>query len=145
MFIGASPGGTGGGIKTTTMAVLLSTIPAMGRGRASPVLFRRNIPARIVYKSVAIAVMAAMTVTAGLALLLLTQRLPFDKLLFETVSAFGTVGLSLGATFELNEIGKFIVALVMFIGRVGPLTVALLLEGDRPGRVTYPEEFISVG
>ncbi|MFH1434718.1 MAG: potassium transporter TrkG, partial [Pseudomonadota bacterium] len=145
MFIGASPGGTGGGIKVTTLAVLLATIPAVARGAAHPVLFRRAVPHSIVYKCVAITAVAVLTIACALAGLLLTQDMPFDRVLFETVSAFGTVGLSLGATSALNDFGKFIIVAVMFVGRVGPLTVALLLESKEQSRLDYPREMISVG
>ncbi|NJL29030.1 MAG: hypothetical protein HC897_14650 [Thermoanaerobaculia bacterium] len=99
MFIGASPGGTGGGIKTTTAAVLLSVIPAIASGRPRVVLFGRRIALETVYKSAAIAVISAVIALVATLLLLATQRpMGFEVVLFEVTSALGTVGLTVGAT-----------------------------------------------
>jgi trk system potassium uptake protein TrkH len=145
MFIGASPGGTGGGIKTTTAAVLLGAIPAIARGQSGVVLFRRAIPLETVYRAAAIAVLAALTATVGTVGLLAMGVTPFEGALFEVISALGTVGLSLGATAQLTTAGKAIVAALMFIGRIGPLSLALLLA--RPGRrrVRSPDARLTVG
>jgi len=145
MFIGASPGGTGGGIKTTTAVVLVGALLAILGRRERVVLLRHRITLATVYRSAAIAVVATIIVFAGAAALLATQHQSFSSLLFETFSAFGTVGLSLGATPHLDEIGKAIVVLLMLAGRVGPLTFALLLGQGVPSRVTYPEARIMVG
>ncbi len=145
MFIGASPGGTGGGIKTTTAVVLLSAIPAVTRGQRRVVILRRTIPLETIYRSAAIAAIGALVVIGGAALLLATQPGTFDSLLFEATSAFGTVGLSLGATGHLDVFGKLVVTAVMFVGRIGPLTAALLLGRESRSRVSYPEARIMVG
>lgn len=145
MYVGASPGSTGGGIKTTTAVVLLSGIRAIAKGEPRIVLFGRRISQDIVYRSAAIAVIAVMIVGGGFFLLLLTEDLGFETLLFEMVSAMGTVGLSLGATSELSEAGKVIIVCVMFAGRVGPLTLALLLGGGKPSPVHYPRARMMVG
>jgi trk system potassium uptake protein TrkH len=145
MFIGASPGGTGGGIKTTTAVVLLSSILAIARGRHTAVLLGRRVPLETMYRSAAIATVAGLVVVGGTGLLLATQGDPFEVLLFEAVSAFGTVGLSLGATAHLDIVGKLVVAGLMLAGRVGPLSLALLLGRQRPSRVEYPEARIMVG
>jgi len=145
MFVGASPGGTGGGIKTTTLVVLLSSIPAIIRGEARVVLFGRTLPLEIVYRSAAIAVMAALVVFGGAALLLASQPQPFQSLVFETFSAVGTVGLSLGATPRLDTLGKIVVIVVMLVGRIGPLTLALLLGRKALSRLRYPEAGVMVG
>jgi trk system potassium uptake protein TrkH len=145
MFVGASPGGTGGGIKTTTLVVLLSALPSAARGRADVVLFRRRIAAGTVYRSAAIAVVAVLVVALAAMLLLASQQGGFESILFEVVSAFGTVGLSLGATATLDGFGKVVVALVMLAGRVGPLTLALLFGRSGEARVGYPEASLMVG
>lgn len=145
MFIGASPGGTGGGIKTTTASVLLSVLPAIARGRQNVVLFGRALPLEIVYRSAAITVVSAGTVFVATLLLLATQRMPFDVLLFEVVSALGTVGLSLNVTPHLDTFGKALIAVVMYLGRIGPLTLALLLSRQEASRVAYPEARVMVG
>ncbi len=145
MFIGASPGGTGGGIKTTTVAVLFGAIPALARSQPRVTIFRRQVPLEAVFRCTAIAVIAALILGLGAAALLATQTGSFDELLFEATSAFGTVGLSLGATTRLDVFGKLVVTALMFLGRVGPLTIALLLARSSPGRISYPEVRIMVG
>jgi trk system potassium uptake protein TrkH len=145
MIIGASPGGTGGGIKTTTFAVLLGTLVSAVRGGAALVLFRRTIPVALVYRSAAVFLTTVTAGTVGLFLLLLTQEASFEHLLFEVCSALGTVGLSVGATAELDGPGKVIVAALMFAGRVGPLTLVLLLGRPPEGRVGYPDAKLMIG
>jgi len=147
MFVGASPGSTGGGIKTTTAAVLLAAIRSTVRSGEPARLFDREVPVDVVYRSLAILVISVTVVAAGLFVLLLVEPLGFAELAFEVVSAFGTVGLSLGATPELGPVGKLIIIVVMFTGRVGPLTVALLLgrSAARGPRVRLPESRVMVG
>ena len=145
MFIGASPGGTGGGIKTTTATVLLSILPAIARGRQNVVVFGRALPLEIVYRSAAITAVSAGTVFIATGILLVTQQMPLDKILFEVVSALGTVGLSLGVTPLLDTFGKALISIVMFLGRIGPLTLALLLARQEASRVAYPEARVMVG
>lgn len=145
MFVGASPGGTGGGIKTTTLLVLLAGIRAIAQGREQVVLFKRRVPHRIVYRSAAIALISAGVAFAALWVLLLTQDIPLGPLSFEVFSAIGTVGLSQGATPVLDPFGKLIVIGLMFAGRLGPLSIALLLGRKRDARIGYPETRIMVG
>jgi trk system potassium uptake protein TrkH len=145
MFIGASPGSTGGGIKTTTAAVLLSAIPALARGRRRVVLFGRALPLETVYRAAAIAVISATLVFLATGLLLATQPLAFDRALFEVVSAVATVGLSLGATAEVDTLGKIVLIVAMFLGRIGPLTLAFLLGRQGQNRLRYPEARVMVG
>lgn len=145
MFIGASPGGTGGGIKTTTITVLLSILPAIARGRQHVVIFGRSLPLEIVYRSAAITVVSASVIFVATGILLVTQPLPLDKILFEVVSALGTVGLNLGVTPQLDTFGKSLIGVVMFLGRIGPLTLALLLARQEASRVAYPEARVMVG
>ena len=147
MFVGASPGSAGGGIKTTTAAVLLAAIRSTVRRAESVRLFDREVPGEIVYRSLAIAVISAAIVAGGLFLLLVFEPQPFADLLFEVVSAFGTVGLSLGATPRLGPAGKLIIIAVMFAGRTGPLTLALLLGvgAARAPAVRRPETRVMVG
>lgn len=147
MFIGASPGSTGGGIKTTTAAVILAGIRSTLRPGGPIRLFNREVPPSILLRSLAIAVISAAIIFIGAVLLVLFEPQPLESLLFEAVSAFGTVGLSLGATAELGPVGKLIVTGVMFAGRTGPLTLALLLGMDsaRVPRYRYPETRLMVG
>lgn len=124
MFIGASPGSTGGGIKTSTFAVLILAVVNMIRGRDNLEIFRSTIGKKIVYKAVTIVVVSAFIIATGTALLLITQKDRLVNLLFEATSAFGTVGLSTGVTFKLTGVGKIIVTILIYIGRIGPLTLA---------------------
>lgn len=147
MFIGASPGSTGGGIKTTTVGVLFTAVRAalLNRGRVE--LWNHTIASSVVTRAIAIVAIAVTVAVVGLALLVMTQpHIAFEQLLFETISALGTAGLSMGATGELDGIGKGIVIALMFIGRLGPLTVALAVgQQNRDGQFEYPEARVVVG
>jgi len=146
MFIGASPGGTGGGIKTTTFAVVASTIRATLKGLKDTVMFRRRIPHETVRRSFAITTLACMVVVVGVLALNYFSGFSLMESAFEIFSAFGTVGLSMGITPDLSSAGKIVVIVVMFIGRVGPLTMALsLLLQEKEPRIEYPKESISIG
>ncbi len=149
MFIGGAPGSTAGGLKVTTFAVLLYTIRAMCRGDSETVLSCRVVPTDIVRESIVI--MTALTgfIVLVFAALLLTDgaRLPYEALFFESISAVTTTGLSMGdTTASLSPAGKCIIMLAMFIGRLGALTVVLMI-GDRETRryVRYPTEELVVG
>lgn len=146
MFIGASPGSTGGGIKTTTFGTLVVAIRSMARGRADAEIFRRRIGKEQIYKAVVIFFLAATLVIIVALLLSVTEEADFLTVLFETTSAFGTVGLSMGLTPKLTELGRLLIIMTMFLGRVGPLTVAFALaQGQRKTSLRYPEEKIVVG
>jgi trk system potassium uptake protein TrkH len=145
MFIGAAPGGTGGGIKVTTVAVLTAAIPDIVGSRGGATLFGRSVGQVILQRAATITVVAAMTATLALFLLLLSEDAPIEMLAFEVVSALGTVGLSLGVTPNLSVTGKFVIIATMFIGRVGPLTLALALGRRSPSALAYPETRLMVG
>lgn len=134
MFIGACPGSTGGGIKTTTIGVLYSTVRSMILGRENVEGFGRSIPWDIVRKSISITFVGAGVVTIGVVALSLIEPFSLKEILFEVTSASGTVGLSLGATSKLNVPGKVIITLLMYMGRIGPLTVAFLMGAEKPAR-----------
>lgn len=148
MFIGASPGSTGGGVKTTTFAVLIQSVTATLRGKFDVEFFERRVPAATVVKSIAIFIISLIVVSCGV---LVMMRLEPDKsflsLMFEVTSAFGTVGLSMGITPFLTVLGKITIILMMFIGRVGPLTLVLAVgsKAARPSKVEYPEGKILIG
>ena len=145
MFIGASPGSTGGGIKTTTLAVMLAAIPALIRNQPRALLLRRTIPHDIVYRAATIMTMATMVAVVSIFFVLASHDMPFEKVAFEVVSGLATVGLSIGATAELNATGKWVIILTMFIGRVGPVSLALALGSPGGSQITYPEAKIMVG
>jgi trk system potassium uptake protein TrkH len=145
MFIGASPGGTGGGIKTTTFALLLLTMRSAILGRYHTEVFGRRINYETVRKALTIALLAFFLVILSSAIVSY-QGFEFSKILFEVTSAFGTVGLSMGLTTKLSNLSKIVVALTMFIGRVGPLTLFVGLTLSKYEKKTmFPKEDISIG
>ncbi|MBN2910917.1 TrkH family potassium uptake protein [Polycladomyces sp. WAk] len=150
MFVGASPSSTGGGIKTTTLAAILLSVWAMVRGHDDVESFRRRIPSTQVYKALTVTAAALTLVIAVTMVLTITEShyLGRDILpaLFETVSAFGTVGLTMGFTPHLTVAGKLLIAFTMFAGRLGPVTIAFAVAKRneyRPFR--YPEERPLIG
>jgi trk system potassium uptake protein TrkH len=146
MFIGASPGGTGGGIKTTTFIVPLAVIWSSIRGTPEPVLLGRRLPETVVYKAVTLALLAVAFIMVMSILLTLSEGTHFLPALFETTSAFGTVGLSTGLTPSLSPIGRLIVIVTIFSGRVGLLTLAFgLTRRLRQPAIRFPEGRIYVG
>lgn len=146
MFIGAAPGSTGGGIKITTLGVLVLSVKAMLQGREDVEIYRRTIPKSTVYRTIAITVISALVVTVFFLLLLATQAVPFQSMLFETISAFANVGLSLGVTPNLNFVGRLLVILLMYIGRIGPLTLTLAIgEKLHSADYRYPAARIQIG
>ena len=148
MFVGGSPGSTAGGAKTTTLAVVVLAIAAAARGRSEAQALGWRIPHRTVYEAAAILGVGLGAVLMMLVMLQLVQAMPYEVALFEVVSALGTAGLSIGGTGELDGVGKVIITVCMFIGRVGPLTLFIFLAGHRadaePGWVR-PEQEIQVG
>ncbi|KAI7259397.1 hypothetical protein KC345_g10320 [Hortaea werneckii] len=146
MFIGASPGSTGGGIKTTTFTLMIGAVISMLRGREDIVLFRYRLAQERVFKALTITLLALLLIVTVSMVLSTTEGSPFLIILFETTSAFATVGLSLGMTTELTEVGKILISLTMFAGRLGLLTLAYAL-GPKQGKplYKYPEGKIIIG
>jgi len=146
MMIGGCPGGTAGGIKTTTAALLLLSVLRAVRGQPHVVVFGRRIAARSCDRAEVAVTLAVITFLAAVLALQVTQALPTRAAVFEVVSALGTVGLSVGGTAALDGIGKIVILLCMFVGRVGGVTLLMFLSQRRPlpspGR---PEEEIDVG
>jgi trk system potassium uptake protein TrkH len=146
MLIGASPGSTGGGIKTTTLAILLVSTWNFLKGRHEIHLWNRKLPFSVLQRSVTVVVLYLGTLLAGIGLLVLIEPFPFRALLFEVASALGTVGLSLGITPELSDAGKIVLVLMMFWGRVGIVTFLYsLLKRQTGERVSYPVSEVPVG
>ncbi len=149
MFIGASPGSTGGGIKTTTLGVALALVRTILRGRDQVVVDGREIPRDVLRRMFAVIACSAVVVFVAILLLdLFEGDRPGDllPLAFEAVSAFGTVGLSTGVTPALQPASKLLLCVVMFVGRVGSLSFFLLLVREVPAsRVRYPEERVLIG
>ena len=131
MFIGGSPGGTAGGIKTTTLAVLFLAFLSAVRHEEEITCGGRRILGSAVVQAVAVTAASAALLLTIIIMLLATQGAGARELIFESVSALATVGLSLGATDELDEVGKIIIMTAMFVGRIGPLTLFLLLSDKK--------------
>ena len=147
MFIGASPGGTGGGIKTTTARILASCTVAALQGRDQINLYKLQVPNGLILKAVGVAVGSLFTVICSTGLLSLTDRnMGFINILFEATSAFGTVGLSTGITAALSPTGRLVIIATMYIGRVGVLLLmAAIFTDTRPSLIKYPQESMLVG
>jgi potassium uptake TrkH family protein len=147
MFIGASPGSTGGGIKTTTFAVALQAASSNLRGKEHVEFFKRNIPWAYVNKTYAVLFSAfLLLVVFSLALAISEPHYSLKSIVFEVVSAFGTVGLSLGITPDLSPLGKMIVVMAMFVGRIGSLTLGIALTRRvLYTRYRYPDGRLMIG
>jgi trk system potassium uptake protein len=146
MFVGASPSSTGGGIKTTTLATILLAVWSMIRGRDDVITYKRRIPYGLVYKALTVTVAAITLVITVTMLLTITERTDLLTAVFETVSAFGTVGLTMGLTPELTLPGKIMIIITMFAGRLGPLTIAFAIaRSEKQAPYRYPEEKPLIG
>lgn len=145
MFIGGGSASTAGGIKVTTFMVLLLATAAFLKRRSDPVAFHRSLGHGEIMKVLALVSLATFAVTGATFVLSLSNDLDFLDLLFEAVSAFGTVGLSRGVTEQLDQSGRAVVIVLMFIGRLGPLALGLFLATRIPPRVRYPEGRIFLG
>jgi trk system potassium uptake protein TrkH len=147
MFIGASPGSTGGGIKTTTFATLVGAVLAQVKGKEDVIFFRQRILPHMIYKSLTVTMSGLFLVMLVTMILSITEvGADFLMILFEATSAFGTVGLSMGLTPSLSPIGKTIIAFTMFAGRVGPLTIAFALaQRKQKEYYRYPKGKIMIG
>lgn len=146
MWIGASPGSTGGGIKTTTFAVAITNILSLGRGKNRVELYGREISESSVKRAFAVIVLSVLVLGLALLLLELTDGgLSMRKLAFEVISAFGTVGLSLGITSQLSLSGKWIIIITMFLGRVGTFTILVaFFRKVRSLNYRYPFENVMI-
>ena len=146
MFIGASPGSTGGGIKTTTFATSFLVIRSVLKGQEEIIVFKRTLPEDFIKRSFVIMLISFGTVLVSTTLLTLTESFDFMSILFESMSAFGTVGLTLGITSSLTFWGKLNIIFTMFLGRIGPLTLFFALSNkDKRSGFNYPEEKIMIG
>ncbi|MGO0059999.1 TrkH family potassium uptake protein [Brevibacillus fluminis] len=147
MFIGASPGSTGGGIKTTTFATLVGAVIAQAKGKEDVIFFRQRIVPQMIYKSLAVTMIALSLLIAVTMILTITEQgADFLMILFEATSAFATTGLSMGLTPHLSSAGKAVLVLTMFAGRVGPLTIAYALTlRKKKEYYRYPKGKITIG
>lgn len=145
MLIGGGSTSTAGGIKVTTFIVLLLATYAFFRRRPRMRAFGRSLGFEEALKVMALITIAGMVILSGMFLMTISYDGDFLNLAFETVSAFGTVGLSRGSTVELDTIGRLTIIAIMFLGRVGPLTLGLFLATTTPTRIKYPETKIYLG
>lgn len=147
MFIGASPGSTGGGVKTTSVAAIYALIRSRLRGERDVGLFKRILPTQVIQNAAMIISLSLLLVMLGTLILAITDgHFGLAKLLFEDVSAFGTVGLSTGITSKLSVAGKLVIIVTMFLGRIGPLTFLFAITGRRSStRVSNLEERMMIG
>ena len=143
MFVGANSGSTGGGIKTSTFAILVGSAWNMVRGRGELIAFQRRVePENVVRAGTVTTLYALLVATAFFALLATNPKLGFTHLLFETVSAAATVGLTMDTTHRINDPGLIILTILMYLGRIGPVTFAVAFSLRRQGQngIRYPSE-----
>ncbi|OPJ59058.1 TrkH family potassium uptake protein [Clostridium oryzae] len=146
MFIGGSPGSTAGGIKTSTLGIIIFSAISLIRGKDETVIFRKRISKEAVMRAFVIATLGITIVVFVTMVLSITEAgAPFEYILYEVTSAFATVGLTLGLTTKLTVVGKIIIIITMYFGRVGPLTLALALARQKKSSIRYPEDKILVG
>lgn len=146
MFIGGGSGGTAGGIKVTTFFIIILAVWSLIRGREDVNILKKRIPKEIVFRAFSITLYSTSVVFLTLFILTISEHAPLNVLLFEVVSAFATVGMSLGITPDLSTVGKIVITILMFVGRVGPLTIAFALARlNQKPPYKYVEEKIMIG
>jgi trk system potassium uptake protein TrkH len=147
MFVGTASAGTGGGVKVNTVAALFAGAAGTVAGRPRPELFKRTLSQESINKALTVVLISGVVIVGATLLLSLTDpALALSHALFEVVSAFSTVGLTMDTTGRLSEPGRVIIELMMFIGRLGPLTLVVLLAArEQAPRVTYAEEPVLIG
>jgi trk system potassium uptake protein len=146
MFIGTAPTSTGGGVKVTTVALVFLIVVSQVRGQDRITLFWRELPRALVAKALAVLALSTILIVVGTLAIMVSDDLALLPALFEITSAFGTTGLSLDVTPQLSPFGKILVAVIMFLGRVGPITFIIAMTArQRPQRYKYPQEDIAIG
>ena len=145
MFIGASPSSTGGGIKTTTFGILIFYAFGVLKRKEYVEVFKRRIDWELINKALAIVVISILYIVVIITILLSIENFSTDRVIYEVISAFSTTGLSMGITASLGIISKFLIIITMFIGRLGPMTVALAFTNNKKSSVKYPKEDILIG
>ncbi len=147
MFVGASPSGTAGGIKTTTLRILATCTRAVLRGKEEVILYQRSVPVSLILKAIAVAFGSAMFIAAAtIFVAIFNSNFPFLRIFFEVISAFSTTGLSTGITADLSAVAKLTLIATMYAGRVGILALIAAIIGESvPSAIEYPEENLLVG
>lgn len=145
MFVGASPGGTGGGVKTTTLAVIVMMAVSGFRGKSDVVLGKQSISAKSGYRAVAVLILAATLISASTIIILASNDVLMPFALFDAISAFSTVGLSTGICQTLSPVALYTLIIVMFIGRFGPLSIGLMFPKNNQSDLKFPNAGIMIG
>ncbi len=145
MFIGGSPIGTAGGIKTTTFAMLIITAKSYARGRPSPTAFRRTLPKETIMRSLTVVLISIAAAFVAIVSLSVTQNASTLDIAYEVSSALATVGLSRSLTASLNSFGQILIIICMYLGRIGPISLILAMTEKKQAHITFPEEDIRVG
>lgn len=145
MFVGAGSASTGGGIKLTTFIVIVLAVVTYLKGKKEIVVARRTVSETIIFRSLAITMISLTLIFLAIFVLTITEEAAFLPIVFEVVSAFGTVGLSMGLTGTLSVIGKLVIIIVMFAGKLGPLTFAFSLARQEKSKIRYPQEDVLTG
>lgn len=145
MFIGGGSASTASGIKLSTFIVIVLAVVAFLRGRTEPRAFDRRIATETVYKAMSVTAISALLLGFGMFVLVAIEPEPLVELVFEAVSAFGTVGLSLGVTPDLHALGQLVICMLMFAGRIGPLSLVFVLARRQSSRISYPKGDVLTG
>ncbi|WP_071394444.1 TrkH family potassium uptake protein [Bacillus tuaregi] len=146
MFIGASPSSVGGGIRTTTLALIILFLFHFARGKRNIKIFKREIHEDDILKALAVTILAGIICITSVIILVITERHSLLSIVFEVCSAFGTTGLSMGITPDLSTIGKWVIMTLMFIGRIGLASLLLMVRGkEQDVNYHYPKERIIIG
>lgn len=145
MFVGAGSASTGGGIKLTTFMVIIFSVITFLKGKEDIVFSKRSISLSFILRSLAISTIGLVFIFIAVFILNISEKASFLEVLFEAISAFGTVGLSMGLTGSLTDIGKLVIIFIMFLGKIGPLTLAFSLAQPEKAKIKYPTEDILTG
>ncbi len=146
MFIGGASGSTAGGIKVNTLSIIVGYIRTLFRSKTNLIIMKHHIRKRTINKAFLLVFLGLSLIFLGTLILTVTENFALEKIIFEVVSAFGTVGLSMGITFYLSLVGKIVIILTMFIGRIGLLTLILAMSNkEKKIDIQYPEGFINIG
>lgn len=145
MFIGAGSASTGGGIKLTSFLILVLSIIPLLQQKSQINIGKRSIRAAVIFRALSISILSVLLILAAIFIMTISEDAPFIKIIFEVVSAFGTVGLSMGITADLSPIGKLVIILVMFFGKLGPLNLAFSLAKPKQDKIRYPVSDVLTG
>ncbi len=146
MFIGGASGSTAGGIKVNTFGIIVSYLRTILKNKTNLIIMNHHIRKRTINKAFLLMFLGLSVIFTGTLILTVTENFALEKIIFEVVSAFGTVGLSMGITFYLSMIGKIVIVVIMFVGRIGPLTLILALSNkEKKLEIKYPEGRMIIG